>query len=175
MKKNNYTFLIIFFSLFQECLLFSCHQNNEGLYEFIKESLEDYIINGIKPDSLSFETKTVSNQVEIYVYDDYLFCFEIVRKSTHTNSESKNPTESLENFDFVQNDTIFLNKIISEKTTPIPLHMSLYREAELVIQENAENGLCIQDKVFQFPGKYILVVTFQTDKIIQEACFQINI
>ena len=175
MKKNNSIFLMIFFFIFLECILFSCCQNKEGLYEFIKESLEDYILNGIKPDSINFEANTVSNQAEIYTYDDFLFYFEIVRKINQEKTETKNPTESLGNFDFFQNDTILLNKIVSENTTPVPLYLSLYREAELIIQENVANGLCIMDKVFQFPGKYTLTVTFQTNQIIQEACFQINI
>ena len=162
--RHNFSFHILFilFITFTILTFNSCKQNTESLHDFIQESLEYYILNGTK------KNETNNNKSNSLNYDnDYIFSFSIKRNSTYF-------TEDLSDFVFLKNDTIYLLNDYDD--LPLyPLYFSLYREAELIIQEKASSGLCLTEKVFQFPGKYTFAVTFQTNKIIQEACFQIII
>ena len=153
------TFFLACFGL--TTLLFtSCKQSTASLHDFIQESLDYYILNGTKQ-------KETKNYNIFYSNDDYSFNFIIKRNSNYI-------TEDLSTFVFQREDTIYL--LDNSDYSPLnPLYFSLYREAELLIQEKASDGLCLSEKVFQFPGKYTFAVTFQTNKIIQEACFQIVI
>ena len=141
-------------------LITSCKQSTASLHDFIQESLEYYILNGTKQ-------KETKNYNTFYSDNDYSFSFIVKRNSNYI-------TEDLSTFVFQREDTIYL--LDNSDYSPLnPLYFSLYREAELLIQEKASDGLCLSEKVFQFPGKYTFAVTFQTNKIIQEACFQIVI
>ena len=173
-KKRLHLFVLITASLFPTLLLSSCKQNDKSLYDFIYESLEDYILTELSPDKLqliSDQKETLDNNANY----NYSFTFEVVREKNLHNTEINCKNKTFENFSFQKNDMIFLKEIITPVAAPVPLYLSLYRESELIIQKKADEGLFFSDKIFQFPGKYILTVTFQTNQIIQEACFQIEI
>ena len=173
MKKSKKIF--IFVCLFSSLLLSSCNQNDLSLYDFIYESLEEYLLTGIQADNLLVITDEKEKMNYQLLKENYYFTFEVVRNKNPNTEERKIINKTFNNFAFVQNDTIFIKEMISKNTAPIPLYLSLYREGELVIQENADKGLCLSDNLYQFPGKYILTLTFQTNNIIQEDCFQIEI
>ncbi len=173
-KKRIHLFVCITVSLFPALLLSSCRQNDKSLYDFLYESLEDYILTELSPDKLqliSDQKETLDNNVN----DNYSFTFEVLREKNPHNTEIKYKNKTFENFSFQKNDMLFLKEIFTPVAAPVPLYLSLYRESELIFQKEADEGLCFSDKIFQFPGKYILTVTFQTNQIIQEACFQIEI
>ena len=157
--KQRFHFL---FCIFFVILTFtSCKQSTTSLHDFIQDSLEYYISNSTKRN----ETYTFPSSS--YRENDYPFSFSIKRNSTYI-------TDDLSDFAFQSKDTIFL--LDDYDYSPLnPLYFSLYRESELVLQEKATNGLCLSENIFQFPGKYTFAVTFQKNKIIQEACFQIII
>ena len=173
-KKRLHLFVLITASLFPTLLLSSCKQNDKSLYDFIYESLEDYILSELPPENIhliSDKKETLDNNIN----NNYSFTFDVVREKNLHNTEINCKNKTFENFSFQQNDMIFLKEIIIPVTAPVPLYLCLYRESELIIQKKADEGLFFSDKIFQFPGKYILTVTFQTNQIIQEACFQIEI
>ncbi len=173
-KKRLHLFVCITVSLFPSLLISACRQNDKSLYDFIYESLEDYILTEIFPDNIqliSDKKETLDNNANY----NYSFTFEVVREKNLHNTEINCKNKTFENFSFQKNDMIFLKEIITPVAAPVPLYLSLYRESELIIQQEADEGLCFSNKIFQFPGKYILTVTFQTNQIIQEACFQIEI
>ena len=173
-KKRLNLFVLISASLFPTLLLSSCKQNDKSLYDFIYESLEDYILSELPPDNIqliSDKKETLDNNINA----NYSFTFDVVREKNLHNTEINCKNKTFENFSFQQNDMIFLKEIITPVTAPVPFYLCLYRESELIIQQEADEGLCFSDKIFQFPGKYILTITFQTNQIIQEACFQIEI
>lgn len=173
-KKRLHLFVLITASLFPTLLLSSCKQNDKSLYDFIYESLEDYILSELPPENIhliSDKKETLDNNIN----NNYSFTFDVVREKNLHNTEINCKNKTFENFSFQQNDMIFLKEIITPVTAPVPLYLCLYRESELIIQKKADEGLFFSDKIFQFPGKYILTVTFQTNQIIQEACFQIEI
>lgn len=157
--KQHFHFL---FCIFFVILTFtSCKQSTASLHDFIQESLEYYISNSTK----SNETYTFPSSS--YRENDYPFIFSIKRNSTYIKDD-------LSAFAFQSEDTIFL--LDDYDYSPLnPLYFSLYRESELVLQGKASDGLCLSENIFQFPGKYTFAVTFQKNKIIQEACFQIVI
>lgn len=173
-KKRLHLFVLITASLFPALLLSSCKQNDKSLYDFIYESLEDYILSELPPEKnhlISDKKETLDNNIN----NNYSFTFDVVREKNLHNTEINCKNKTFENFSFQQNDMIFLKEIITPVTAPVPLYLCLYRESELIIQKKADEGLFFSDNIFQFPGKYILTVTFQTNQIIQEACFQIEI
>ena len=173
-KKRLHLFVLITVSLFPTLLLSSCKQNDKSFYDFIYESLEDYILSELPPENIhliSDKKETPDNNSN----NNYSFTFDVVREKNLHNTEINCKNKTFENFSFQQNDMIFLKEIITPVTAPVPLYLCLYRESELIIQKKADEGLFFSDKIFQFPGKYILTVTFQTNQIIQEACFQIEI
>jgi hypothetical protein len=173
-KKRLNLFVLISASLFPSLLISACRLNDKSLYDFIYESLEDYILTELSPDKLQL----ISDQKEMLDNNanyNYSFTFEVVREKNLHNTEINCKNKTFENFSFQKNDMIFLKEIITPVAAPVPLYLSLYRESELIIQQEADEGLCFSNKIFQFPGKYILTVTFQTNQIIQEACFQIEI
>ena len=173
-NKRFLFFVLIIASLFPALLLSSCKQNEKSLYDFIYESLEDYILSELPPENIhliSDKKETLDNNIN----NNYSFTFDVVREKNLHNTEINCKNKTFENFSFQQNDMIFLKEIITPVTAPVPLYLCLYRESELIIQKKADEGLFFSDKIFQFPGKYILTVTFQTNQIIQEACFQIEI
>jgi hypothetical protein len=173
-NKRLHLFVCITVSLFPALLLSSCRQNDKSLYDFLYESLEDYILTEISPDNIqliSDKKVTLDNNIN----ENYSFTFDVVREKNLHNTEINCKNKTFENFSFQKNDMIFLKEIITPVAAPVPLYLSLYRESELIIQQEADEGLCFSNKIFQFPGKYILTVTFQTNQIIQEACFQIEI
>ena len=174
-NKRFLFFVLIIASLFPALLLSSCNHNDKSLYDFLYESLEDYILTELTPDNiqlLSDKEKTLEN---ISANETYSFTFNVVRENNPNDAEINCINKTFENFSFQQNDIIFLKEIITQSAAPVSLYLCLYRESELIIQNRADEGLCFSNKIFQFPGKYILTVTFQTNHIIQEACFQIEI
>ena len=173
-NKRFLFFVLIIASLFPALLLSSCNHNDKSLYDFLYESLEDYILSELPPENIhliSDKKETLDNNIN----NNYSFTFDVVREKNLHNTEINCKNKTFENFSFQQNDMIFLKEIFTPVTAPVPLYLCLYRESELIIQKKADEGLFFSDKIFQFPGKYILTVTFQTNQIIQEACFQIEI
>lgn len=160
--KQRFCFHFLFCIFFVIITFTGCKQSTSSLHDFIQESLDYYISNGAKIN----ETKNY-NTPSPYRDNDYSFSFIIKRNSTYI-------TEDLSDFAFQSEDTIFL--LDDYDYSPLnPLYFSLYRESELVLQEKASDGLGLSENIFQFPGKYTFAVTFQKNKIIQEACFQIVI
>ena len=168
--NNNATETIIILTCLScNLLLYSCTQSTQSLNDFINESLNTFL-SDVKPDSI--DTGSVDyNRAN----SDCYFSFTIIRNSDSGQNilNTIDTTEAFGSFKFSVNDTVYLNQIFTSETQP--LYFSLYRETELILQEKTSDGLCLSEKVFQFPGKYTFGVTFQTNKIIQEACFQIII
>ena len=174
MIKELHLFIIITL-IFFPALLIACKQNDKGLYDFIYESLEDFLNTELQPDKLMILSDKKESLNDYNLFENYSFIFEVVREKNTAHAEINCVNLSIENFSFQLNDILFLKEIFTPAEAPTALYLSLYRESELIIQKKADEGLCFSDKIFQFPGKYILTVTFQTNKIIQEACFQIEI
>ena len=174
MIKKLHLFIVITVILFP-ALLISCKQNDKGLYDFIYESLEDFLSTELQPENLLLLSDKKKSLNDNNLLENYSFVFEVVREHNPAKAELNLLNLSIENFSFQLNDTIFLKEIITPAEAPTSLYLSLYRESELIIQKRTDEGLCFSDKLFQFPGKYILTVTFQTNQIIQEASFQIII